>query len=152
MIRMICENAKICKKAKCPNKRPHEQRTDCAIGCHNPHGVKGSLCRDVREPIVEKLINHPKYCRFSKQLNGLCNRVVHSSYCKNEEGENLIGEDWECCPRKKQQIPVEIPKASPLDKLLDEAVEIMSEYINVSFTKKDFRQMLEVFAKKVKAL
>lgn len=146
----ICKNAKKCKNKSCPHIEEHAENVDCVKECMHPKGL-GAICIDVKKKVVEKLVNHPKYCRFSKQLNGLCDRMFETNRCKDNNGHmNILSEDWDHCPREKQQIPVTL--VSPLDKLLDEAVEVMSEYIDVAFTKKDLRKVLEVFAKKVKDL
>lgn len=62
---------------------------------------------------------------------------------------NILAEDWDHCPREKKQAPV---LTGSMYEILDEATEMMSEYIDVAFTKKDLRNMLEVFANKVKKL
>ena len=110
-----------------------------------------------KEPIA--LTDHAKYCRLSKQPGGLCGCMERYGTGKEAvlrcKAKNIttiineIAEDWDNCPRLKEQFAVELPK-DPLEELIEE-FSLRGDLCEAS-NRREAVNALREFAEKVRAL
>lgn len=155
-MKMICENAGKCA-IKCIGKEPHYTGFECVDGCKFSGGISGSKCIPYIEPAkepIERLTDHAKYCRLSKQAGGLCNRMKNGR-CITPNNERLsdcqvyVPSYYSQCPYPEKQQPVELLK-DPLEELVKEFSGIVCDYANGDTY--DIIKHIRTFAEKVRAL
>jgi hypothetical protein len=147
---IICKFAKTCTESKpCHHDKPHAETSSCRY----PVSCGGECIPYV--PASAPLTDHAKYCRLSKQVGGLCQRIrAMGTECMYDDSNRhsrayIHSCDTQCARPEKQQ-PVELPK-DPLEELIEQ--EYARVFIALTTDTHELsKRKLREFAEKVRAL